>query len=105
MLPRPPESTLTDPLFPYTTLVRPEGVQHGVVEVAAPGRGAQDAAEGRADAVVAGRGDREAFRSGGAGHGRRRGIVSGRRRGRALVAGGERVARQDRKSTRLNSSH
>src|SRR3546814_16541578 len=36
MIRRPPRSTRTDTLFPYTTLFRSHGVEHGILAVIAP---------------------------------------------------------------------
>src|SRR3546814_18050852 len=107
MIRRPPRSTRTDTLFPYTTLFRSHGTRQGVArdvmnvgEVGAgrPARGRAVAAHvacavPAAGAYRAGSVDRRHARAvgGGAGHG-----------GFSL----ERSAPvEDRKSTRLNSSH
>src|SRR3546814_4623804 len=106
MIRRPPRSTRTDTLFPYTTLFQSRGPR---AEEARRGQGQGD--QGREEGGGAGRGGRRR------GRGRearssdasppwsdhRQEGRAGRRGGR----GGGRGARcqADRKSTRLNSSH
>src|SRR3546814_15606662 len=98
MIRRPPRSTLTDTLFPYTTLCRsgPRGAalrgQPGQLPPAAvPGRAAEPARPHRPGA--------------------RRDLLAGHQLAGHLVAGdlvaGHELAGDelDRKSTRLNSSH
>src|SRR3546814_13487951 len=113
MLQRPPRSTLDDPLFPYTTLVR--SLERLFQKVR---RAALDGGDRRLDIAMAGNH-----------HHRQRRIalldlgeqvqpvqlrtvkpdVQQDERGAALRQGGERVVAvrrtSDRKSTRLNSSH
>src|SRR3546814_12001418 len=83
MIRRPPRSTRTDTLFPYTTLFRSAGVAAARAGAVAGGGGV-DGGDARAD------------RAGGV-HG-----VEAVDRG---AAGGVVAGRGDRKSTRLNSSH
>src|SRR3546814_14601239 len=55
MIRRPPRSTRTDTLFPYTTLFRSAGMGQGVaheVDAAALPAGAEHAGHGRLDALV-----------------------------------------------------
>src|SRR3546814_6106546 len=79
MIRRPPRSTRTDTLFPYTTLCRSE---LGRAELAEYRGGAE-----RGSAVVA----------------RDRSLPQKRRRARARAIGARLKDREDRKSTRLNS--
>src|SRR3546814_13786527 len=90
MIRRPPRSTLTDTLFPYTTLFRSDG-GHGIREQRQDGQ--RDVVEGQAgrdvefhEAQVYGQAVEAA---------------------QAVVPAGDRVPAKgkDRKSTRLNSSH
>src|SRR3546814_13159100 len=99
MIRRPPISTRTDALFPYTTLFRSAHGAHAVL-------GVGDA--GAAGAAGAGRGavlDHRRLEPGGS-----RGLLLALRGGAGgavflrAVPGGVR-SRPDRKSTRLNSSH
>src|SRR3546814_14031787 len=95
MIRRPPRSTRTDTLFPYTTLVR------SPLPVAAVGRPA------------AARRDRAGAGDAPEGHAVRRGDLGARPGAGRRGAGGDPQARrgawpdhaEDRKSTRLNSSH
>src|SRR3546814_17164684 len=96
---RPPESTRTDTLFPYTTLFRSPLRRHGgrsggAAEVAPPAQRAKGGAGAQAEEAEA-RGHQ-----GGGERGDRRGV---RDRGRGLPRLGRGLG--DRKSTRLNSSH
>src|SRR3546814_10161599 len=110
MLPRPPRSTRTDTLFPYTTLFRSEAVDvalRGVVlELVRPFRG--DLRRGHLDRADTGEQRFKAlaqleFRPGLAfGRGDRR-FVAAALDPLEAFAGPAREA--DRKSTRLNSSH
>src|SRR3546814_3094149 len=96
MIRRPPRSTRTDTLFPYSTLFRSEAAAeedeaHLHVDVAAaPVRDA--AGDAGADHLVGGGGD---------GNRRRNADLHEQRRQQEAAAHSE----QDRKSTRLNSSH
>src|SRR3546814_12934412 len=90
MIRRPPRSTRTDTLVPYTTLFRSLPVLHGGAGAAGEGRsGAAPALPVLAEQVVLRRALRPHLRAPGPRHRPR--PVEGRRR--------------DRKSTRLNSSH
>src|SRR3546814_13545666 len=92
MIRRPPRSTRTDTLFPYTTLFRSRADRDGrAPDLLRAASAAQGAAGDREDA----RGQAPA---------RRRADAD---RGRADGRGVERAdrAQRDRKSTRLNSSH
>src|SRR3546814_9699449 len=114
MIRRPPRSTLTDTLFPYTTLFRSFGAAYPgrrdspvAGAAAAPLRRKCDRRIGRFDrAARIAAADHRAARAG------RRRLSA--RRGRTALAGGaarraapdsRTRARTDRKSTRLNSSH
>src|SRR3546814_5572893 len=107
MIPRPPISTRTDTLFPYTTLFRSNPVKHGLVRRAADWRWSSFgawAARGVYDVdwgTVAPEGLK-------IGELRLRERRSGLRPRRLLIADVRRPAAifvVDRKSTRLNSSH
>src|SRR3546814_19599721 len=103
MIRRPPRSTRTDTLFPYTTLFRSGGLavtrhpgRRDSVEDACLGLGEQARAlirfavvERRVPAVAAKIGGRHDIKC----------------RNRRPVGGGISLGRPDRKSTRLNSSH
>src|SRR3546814_12200169 len=99
MIRRPPRSTRTDTLFPYTTLCR--SVDERAARIAARDLGGVDQ---HGDAV-----DRAPVRYIAlAAHRRARGdVIGGAARGReidiARIAQGDDIG--DRKSTRLNSSH
>src|SRR3546814_12485447 len=90
MIRRPPRSTRTDTLFPYTTLFRSRLLEiHQNRDRGVANRRCQDILRTAAEF-----GDRLLARQ------RIFGIAAGRRADRAMFA-----AVQDRKSTRLNSSH
>src|SRR3546814_16968364 len=90
---RPPKSTRTDTLFPYTTLFRS-------VVLGADADGAVDGMSGRGDRWRGGRGD-DLGRGGGREGQRQTGGAGDLDRD----ARGDSLFGQDRKSTRLNSSH
>src|SRR3546814_7730754 len=120
MIRRPPRSTRTDTLFPYTTLFRSflaggavgaavfaagvhQDLLHGGrrVPVDHPGPGADGLPDPRTD--TSGRGEPDQPRAD-------RGLSAGAERGAAPSAhypgvGGRGATAQDRKSKRLNSSH
>src|SRR3546814_14574370 len=104
MIRRPPKSTRTDTLFPYTTLFRSEetGPQEQRPPVRAPERRdrRKDPEREGADHVDGERGPREERVPG-------RDVDAVARRGSRSAARGdeEQVGSADRKSTRLNSSH
>src|SRR3546814_19779678 len=96
---RPPRSTRTDTLFPYTTLFRSRGGERGgkggpgdEAEVAPPGGGDRGRAPERVQAL-------QGVQLAGPGLGQ--GLPEGSERLQGLGGGGH----PDRKSTRLNSSH
>src|SRR3546814_20866987 len=97
MRPRPPRSTRTDTLFPYTTLFRSEFQLRGAaaVGVAAPVERAELFLGDRRENGVALRH-----------HGIEDACLLRAGRGRPTIdAGQQRGIDEDRKSTRLNSSH
>src|SRR3546814_5797994 len=117
MIRRPPRSTRTDTLFPYTTLFRSHGREPSRDRGGRPLGGQEGEADGtghvRQDRRLRGRAGRRrrAARRGRTAESLRDGVrrTAGGRGGGALSAAGGCVAggvfRRDRKSTRLNSSH
>src|SRR3546814_13912937 len=97
MIRRPPRSTRTDTLFPYTTLFRSVEIAPGPVRYQdRRGIAQPDVAERLDDHLGEGRG----LARGGGGF-----VIGGDQQHRLALAVGVDRARKDRKSTRLNSSH
>src|SRR3546814_15535510 len=104
MLRRPPRSTRTDTLFPYTTLFRSRAAARSDAARAVPPLpGTLPAAEGGLD----GRPGADARHLGRPRHLRRLGLAAAGAHGLAVRPRGLRggAGAVDRKSTRLNSSH
>src|SRR3546814_15670612 len=99
MIRRPPRSTRTDTLFPYTTLFRSRGLADRRRDVVAAGREIGDRRDAHAAVLqqAARVGDEAGPDADGGYRLRRQGGALAERRYRGLAV--------DRKSTRLNSSH
>src|SRR3546814_20775334 len=109
MIRRPPKSTLTDTLFPYTTLFRSPPADNDEDEDDEDGDGSDDAKEGTAS--ITSYGSAPAVEIGSASRDIALGAVAGNVGGHGLVIDGGIASQgvyegvEDRKSTRLKSSN